>query len=106
MSWSQNYSIERLIDFAYGFYSGDYNSFIQEVFEKILGRKVVKIEEIVLVDDPWYGDRKGKRITFADGTVYIHKLIERYTSGGNYGCDTYRLVKESEEVKVKEINEN
>lgn len=106
MSWSQNYNVERLIDFAHRLSKKGYALFIEEIIEKIVGKKIVKIEQIIL-DEDYYGQTiTGNKITFADGTAYIHKLVERYTSGGNYGCDIYELVKESEEVKVKKINEN
>lgn len=106
MSWEQNYKIERLIDFAYKFYGDSYDKFLEDVFEKVIGKKIIKVENIILVDDPWYNDETGRKITFADGTTYIHKLIERYTSHGNYGCDTYELIRENIKVKVKEINED
>jgi len=105
MSWTQEYQIERAIDFAYRFYGDSYDKFLKDIFEKVIGKKIVKVEEIVLIDDPWYGEEKGKRITFEDGNIYIHKLVERYTANGNYGCDTYRLIEKDDKVKVKEINE-
>jgi len=113
MSYTQEYNIERLVDFVYRIYiynrvdkKRDYNSFIKEIFETVIGIKVAKIEDIVLIDDPWYGDGKGKKITFDNGSIYIHKLTEQYTSNGNYSCDTYKLVKENEPVKIKEIHDN
>lgn len=106
MSWEQVYKIERLIDFAHRLSKKDYALFIREVFEKIVGKKVSRIEQIVLDDDCYYEKQLGNKITFADGTVYVHKLVEKYTSNGNYGCDTYHLIEEDKEVGVKEINEN
>lgn len=105
MSWSQNYSVERLIDFAHKLSKKDYETFVKEIFGKIVGKTIFKIEQIVLDEDYYGGEVAGNKITFVDGTVYIHKLVQKYTSGGNYGCDTYKLVKEDKEVKVKEINE-
>lgn len=104
MSWAQEYHIERLIDFAWRLYNK--NDFLDKVFEKILGLKIVKIEQIVLDDDCYNGKQMGCKITLSNGEVYIHKLLKRYMSGGNYGCDTYGLVKENEKVEVKEQNED
>ena len=113
MSYTQEYNIESLVDFAYRIYlcsnfgkKRGYDSFIKEIFENVIGIGITKIEDITLIDDPWYGDGKGKKITFDNGSIYIHKLTEQYTSNGNYSCDTYKLVKENEPVKIKEINEN
>jgi len=106
MSWEQTYHIERLIDFAQRLSKKDYALFIREVFEKIVGKKVAKIEQVVLDDDFYSGKQTGSKITFEDGDTYIHKLVERYTSRGNYGCDSYHLIREDEKIKVREINED
>lgn len=112
MSWTQEYNMERLVDFAYRLYlcnefekKRNYDLFIKEIFEKIAGYKVIKIEDIVLDDDFYNGKQMGKKITFDTGIVYIHKLVEKYRACGNYGCDTYKLTEENQKVDVKEINE-
>lgn len=62
-----------------------------------------KIEEIVL-DEGFMETVKGFKITLSDGRVFIPKLVEKFTSDGNYGRNTYEYVLESETPEVKYVD--
>jgi hypothetical protein len=103
MSWDQSYSVPS----------------VESLLEKLTGKtsvellllelnhsgvSVVKQEEILL-DEGMYEDVKGTKITLSDGRVFVPKLVERFTSDGNYGLDVYEYALENETPKVKYVNE-
>lgn len=69
------------------------------------GIKIKKIEEIVLDNNPWSGEVKGKRVTLSDGKVYVPKLTMSII-GDNYGVNIYQYHPENKKVKVKKVYQN
>lgn len=100
MSWDQSYSIlsvESLLEKLTGRTSLD---LLKDELLLKQGINVDKIEEVVLVDG-MYGDEKGFKITLSDGRVFIPKLVEQFTSDGNYGNDIYEYFLEGENPIVQ-----
>lgn len=102
MGWTQDYSIESLQELLEKLTGKTAESSLTEVLES-QGLKIVKMEQFVLEDDMYVGEIKGLRIELSDGRVFVHKLTRVVQADGNYGCDTYDLVLESETPKVEQI---
>ena len=102
MSWDQQYAVprvENLLEELTGLSS--YALLKKELAAQ--GILIVKEEEVVL-DSGMYEEVKGTKLTLSDGRVFIPKLIEKYTSDGNYGLDVYKYVLESETPAVEHID--
>lgn len=102
MSWDQDYSVpsvESLLEKLTGF-----NSLELLKEELTCQGLLIKSEEEVLLDEGMYVEVKGTKITLSDGRVFVPKLVKQYTADGNYGCDTYRYVLESETPTVLHID--
>lgn len=105
MSWDQSYSIpsvESLLEKLTGKTSLD---LLKDDLLLVHGINVDKIEEIVL-ERGMYGDVTGAKVTLSDGRVFVPKLVEKFTSDGNYGNDIYEYMLESENSEVKYVDED
>lgn len=99
MSWDQTYnvpSVESLLERLTG------KTTLELLKQEALmqGFRVIQMED-VLLDEGMYEDIKGKKVYLGDGRVFVPKLVEIFTSDGNYGCDTYEYVLEGETPEVK-----
>jgi hypothetical protein len=103
MSWDQNYSVpsvESLLEKLTGRMS---INLLQDELLLKQGVGIVNYEEITL-DDGMYEDVKGIKITLSDGRVFVPKLVEKFTSDGNYGNDIYEYCLEGETPKVAHVS--
>lgn len=105
MSWDQDYNVESIDSFLSGLAGKSCFQLIKEELER-QGITIMSAKTIVLTTELYIGDIMGAEITLSDGRVFRHKLVKRYTSNGNYGCDTYKLLPKDAEVKIEEINED
>lgn len=102
MSWSQDYNVPSYLDLLLQLTDKDAHCFIEYLEADLhdrLGITVVNKEQ-VLLDEGYFQDVKGHKITLSDGRVFIPKLIERFTENGNYGVDTYQYFPEGETPNV------
>ena len=103
MSWDQDYSVPSLQDLFEKLLP--HTSALQLLKEE-LERNGIKIlnMELVTLDDGFHQKVEGMKVTFSDGRVFVPKLAKKYTADGNYGCDIYKYVLESETLEVKHVD--
>lgn len=102
MGWTQDYSVESLQELLEKLTGKTAESSLTEELER-QGLTVVKLEQFVLEDDMYQGEIKGLRVELSDGRVFVHKMTKTIQADGNYGCDTYDFVPESETPKIAQI---
>jgi len=101
MSWDQNYSIESLKNLLEKLTGKEANEVLINELKK-QGIEIVKSEQTILEeDDMFFGPLKGMKITLSDGRVFEHKLVEKQTSGGNYGNNIYVWKEKNEKVNIE-----
>lgn len=99
MSWSQEYdveSVETLLERLTG--KTAYQLLEHEAYMQ--GFRIVQLEDVFLNRDV-----QGKLVYLGDGRVFVPKLVEKFTSDGNYGRDSFRYVLEGEAPEVKYVDE-
>lgn len=101
MSWSQDYSVESLIELLIKL-TGKHP---EELLLAELSKSGISIlnRELMVLDDGMFDDVTGEKITLSDGRVFIPKLTERVTENGNYGLDIYEYHLEDETPEVRHI---
>lgn len=104
MSWDQTYSVESIVALLERL-TGKTAIELLEHEALMQGFRVIDIED-VLLDGGMYEEVHGKVVRLGDGRVFVPKLVERFTSDGNYGCDTYEYVLESETPEVKHTGDS
>jgi len=104
MSWDQDYAVASYGELLSQLTKKNEVELLEAELER-QGLKVVSTERVLLTEG-MYEDVYGFRVTLSDGRVFIPKLVERFTSDGNYGRDLYQWRLESETPEVKYINED
>lgn len=105
MGWDQEYNVESYEDLLLKLTEKNHNSFIEMLEADLRNRlqlTVVKRETVVLTKGI-YDDVTGEKITLSDGTVFVPKLVERFSENGNHGIDTYEYHHENETPEVMYI---
>jgi hypothetical protein len=102
MPWDQDYSVESYLQLLIKLTGKHPEEMLEADLRDRLQLEVIK-KETVILDEGMYGDVKGEKITLSDGSVYIPKLVERFTENGNHGIDTYEYHHENETPEVMHI---
>ena len=102
MSWDQTYTVPTLQELLERLAGISGTQLLIDHLEA-KGLKINDVEDIVL-DDGLCQEVKGAKVVLSDGRVYLPKLVERFTSDGNYGNDIYEWHLIGDEPEVKHVD--
>ncbi len=101
MSWDQDYCVPSYLELLIQL-TGKHPEPLLEAELAKTGITIVKRESIVL-DDGFFSDVTGEKVTLSDGRVFVPKLAERFSENGNHGIDSYEYFLEHETPQVRTI---
>jgi hypothetical protein len=102
MGWDQDYCVPSYMELLIKL-TGKRPEELLESYLLTQHLSVVKKEDVVL-DEGFFHDIIGIKVTLSDGRVFVPKLKERFTENGNHGIDTYEYCLENEDPEVIQIN--
>jgi hypothetical protein len=89
MGWDQNYSFPTVQDLLEDLTGKTALELLKKELKRTKKITVAKVEGVVI--DGFCG-AKVPQVRLSNGKVFEPALVEKYTSNGNYGLDTYKFI--------------